>query len=151
MSTSAYNWLEDRLDPPPRDAAPADMYPCQAAPSLAFRQAVVRGDVGRARGILRKAGKAALDIPKLAELMYNIVQLGLMTDVLNAGLSAEALSRNQQELWVAAACIADRATDVAALLYAGFAASADSVQAIRLKAIRSGAWRYVERALRRRM
>ena len=58
-----------------------------------------------------------------------------------AGLRAEDFKPAQQELWVSAAVIAGRAEDV---LDAGFAASHESRQAIRLKAIRSGAWRDVE-------
>ena len=50
----------------------------------------------------------------------------------------------QQELWVQATVIAGRAEDARLLLDAGFAASHDSRQAIRMKAIRSGAWRDVE-------
>jgi hypothetical protein len=52
-----------------------------------------------------------------------------------------------QELWVRATVAANSATDAAALIDAGFAVEMvpETVQDIRLKAIRSGAWRDVER------
>jgi hypothetical protein len=70
---AAYDWLEDRLERGDQEL----VSPCQAAPSLAFRQAVVRGDVGRARSILRKFGAGALDVPRLGDVMHAVVQLGL--------------------------------------------------------------------------
>ena len=61
-----------------------------------------------------------------------------------SGTRAEYLTPAQQELWVGATVIAGRAEDARVLLDAGFAASHDSRQAIRMKSIRSGAWRDVE-------
>ena len=108
---------------------------------------MVSGDVHRARNILLTAGRAALDVPRLSDVAHLVVRFGLLPDVLRAGLRAAHLTPAQQELWVGAAVIAGRAEDARVLLDAGFAASHDSRQAIRLKAIRSGAWRDVEERL----
>lgn len=140
MSTQAYDWLENSLE---RTPAP-EVFPCEPSASLAWRQAVVRGDVARARNILQTAGRAALDVPRLADVMHLVLQLGLMPDVMRAGLRAQELTAAQQELWASAAVIAGRAEDAGMLLEAGFVASPATRQAIRLKSIRSGAWRNVE-------
>ena len=108
MSTAAYQWLEDRLerdlgaqdDPSGRTPAQAALYTCEAAPSLAFRRAVVHGDLARARTILQTSARAALDAPRLADVMHLVVRLGLLPDVLHAGLSREELTVRQQELWM---------------------------------------------------
>jgi hypothetical protein len=144
MSThlaQAYDWLEEALE---RAPDPAVFHPCEPSASLAFRAAVIKGDISRARSILQTAGGAALDVPRLPDVMQLVVRLGLLPDVLRAGLRAEYLTPAQQELWVGATVIAGRAEDARVLLDAGFAASHDSRQAIRMKSIRSGAWRDVE-------
>ena len=112
--------------------------------SQALRRAVISGDVHRARSILQQSGRAALDVPRLPDVLQLVVRLGLLPDVLGAGLRAEDLTTAQQELWVQATVIAGRAEDARVLLDAGFAASHESQQAIRMKSIRSGAWRDVE-------
>ena len=147
MSTvvgAAYAWLEDRLEDSLERAVGPDACPCEPSASLAWRRAVISGDVHRARSILQQSGRAALDVPRLPDVLQLVVRLGLLPDVLGAGLRAEDLTTAQQELWVQATVIAGRAEDARLLLDAGFAASHDSRQAIRMKAIRSGAWRDVE-------
>ena len=127
MSTAAYDWLENSLE---RAEPLPELYPCKPSASLAWRQAVVHGDAARARNILQTAGRAALDVPRLP-------------DVLRAGLSVAALTQSEQELWMMAAVTADRPADAMMLLDAGFAPSRETVHDIRMKGVRSGAWREV--------
>jgi hypothetical protein len=156
MSAAAYDWLEDQLEAEPRgtarnpvgeDGADDDelLFPCERSASLAFRRAVVTGDAARARTILALSGIVALDVPRFIDVMHLIAHQGLVPDLLRAGLRAELVSPALQELWVRATVAANSATDAAALIDAGFAVAPETVQDIRLKAIRSGAWRDVER------
>jgi hypothetical protein len=156
MSAAAYDWLEDQLEAEPRgvarnpvgeDGADDDelLFPCERSASLSFRRAVVTGDVARARTILAMSGIGALDVPRLMDVMHFIAHQGLVPDLLRAGLREEHVSPALQELWVRATVSANLASDTAALVDAGFAVAPETRQDIRLKAIRSGAWRDVER------
>ena len=104
---------------------------------------MVHGDAARARNILQTAGRAALDVPRLPDVMHAVARLGLVPDVLRAGLSAAQLTQSEQELWVMAVVTADRPADAAALLRGGFAGTEATLHDVALKAIRSGAWREV--------
>jgi hypothetical protein len=148
MSTSVYDWLESKLEPSgARGEDGADvLFLCEQT-SLAFRQAVVRGDVVRARSILAKSGASALDVPRLEDVLHILVQQGLVRDVLRAGFRAEDVSLALQQLWTKATVSAFLPEVTAALLDAGFAAAQETRHEIRLKALRSGAWRDVERRL----
>ena len=93
MSTQVYDWLENSLERTDPDA-----YPCEPSASLAWRQAVVSGDVHRARSILQQSGRAALDVPRLPDVLHQAVRLGLLQDMLRAGPSRDELTTAQQEL-----------------------------------------------------
>ena len=140
MSTAAYDWLENSLE---RAEPSPELYPCEPSASQAWRQAVTQGDAARARNILQTAGRAALDVPRLPDVMHAVARLALVPDVLRAGLSAAELTQSEQELWVMAVVTADRPADAAALLRGGFAGTEATLHDVALKAIRSGAWREV--------
>lgn len=102
---------------------------------------MVSGDVTRARTILAKSGMSALDVPRLVDVMHLIAHQGLVPDLLRVGLRAEDVSPALQELWLKATVTANLASDTTALLDAGYAVAQETRQDIRLKALRSGAWR----------
>jgi hypothetical protein len=140
MSTAisdAYDWLDGA----------EDLYPCDRSAALSLRRAAVRGDAARARRILSTHLKGKLDVPRLADVLHLLVQLGLVQDLLSAGLSAAAMSPVMQGCWVKAAVSAGLPGDTSALLEAGFACPPETRHDIRSKAIHSGAWRDVERRL----
>jgi len=143
MSTAAYDWLEDRLEDSLDRAVGPDACPCEPSASLAWRRAVISGDVHRARSILQQRGRAALDVPRLPDVLPHVVRLGLLQDLLKSGLSRDELTTAQQELFLSTAVLADRPQDAAALLRSGFAISEATRHDIEVKAIRSGAWREV--------
>jgi hypothetical protein len=64
-------------------------------------------------------------------------------DLLRAGLRADALSVTMQELWLGEAVTAGLVDDARALLQAGFEASPETLQDIRLRAIRSDPWKEI--------
>ena len=75
MSThlaQAYDWLEEALE---RAPDPAVFHPCEPSASLAFRAAVIKGDISRARSILQTAGRAALDVPRLPDVAHLVAGL----------------------------------------------------------------------------
>ena len=119
----------------------SDLYPCRKSPILSLRQAVVRGDVARARRILRQMDANQLDANQLTHMVHLLVRLRLVPDLLRAGLRAKGLSPTMRGLWLGEAVTAGLADDARALLQAGFEASPETLQDIRLKAIRSDAWK----------
>jgi hypothetical protein len=132
--------IYDRLDTWSSGTDAADLYPCSQSPVLALRQAVVRGDVELARRILRRMS-GSLDASQLVDVMHLLVRQRLVPDLLRAGVRAEGLSPTMQSLWLGEAVTAGLVDDARALLQAGFKASQDTLQEIRLKAIRSDSWR----------
>jgi hypothetical protein len=121
----------------------ADLYPCRRSPILSLRQAAVRGDVERARRILRRMD-GRLEASQLTGVMHLLVRQRLVPDLLRSGLRAEALSPTMQGLWLGEAVSANLAgADATLLLDAGFAPSPETLQDIRLKAIRSDAWKAI--------
>ena len=143
--SQVYGWLEDKLEEALEERAPdpAVFHPCEPSASLSLRDSVIKGDISRARKILQTAGRAALDVPRLWHVTAAVVRLGLVPDVLRAGLSAAELTQSEQEIWVRAAVTADRPADAKMLLDAGFAPSRETVHDVRMKGVRSGAWRDV--------
>ena len=124
----------------------ADLYPCRQSAILSLRQAAVLGDVERARRILRRMD-GRLEANQLTDVMHLLVRQRLVPDLLRAGLRADALSVTMQGLWVGEAVSANLPADAIALLDAGFALLPETAQDVRLKALRSDAWRDVERRL----
>ena len=98
----------------------ADLYPCRQSAILSLRQAVVLGDVERARRILRQMD-GSVDASQLTDVMHLLVRLRLVPDLLRAGLRAEGLSPTLQGLWLGEAVTAGLVDDARALLQAGFA------------------------------
>ena len=137
---AAYDWLEDRLEDSLDRAVGPDDYPCEPSASLAWRRAVISGNVHRARSLLQQSGRAALDVPRLPDVLPHVVRLGLLQDLLKSGLSRDELTTAQQDRILSTAVLADRAADARLLLNEGFAASHETTHAIRLKGVRSGAW-----------
>jgi hypothetical protein len=121
----------------------ADLYPCRKSPILSLRQAAVRGDVERARHILRQMDGNSLDANQLTDVMPLLVRLRLVPDLLRAGLRAEGLTPTLQELWVGEAVTAGLKDDTAALLRAGFVPAPETLQDIRLRAVRSDSWKAI--------
>ena len=78
---------------------------------------------------------------KLTAVLHLLVRLGLVQDLLRAGMRAETLSATLQELWLGEAVTAGLVADTAALLRAGFVPAPETLQDIRLRAIRSDAWK----------
>jgi len=120
----------------------ADLYPCRKSPVLSLRQAAVRGDVERARRILRRM-EGRLEANQLTDVMHLLVRLRLVPDLLRSGLRAESMSPTLQGLWVGEAVTAGLVDDARALLQAGFEAAPETLQDIRLRAIRSDAWKEI--------
>ena len=118
----------------------ADLYPCRQSAILSLRQAAVLGDVERARRILRRMD-GRLEANQLTDVMHLLVRQRLVPDLLRAGLRADALSVTMQGLWVGEAVAAGLVDDARALLQAGFEAAPETLQDIRLRAIRSDAWK----------
>ena len=123
------------------DTDAADLYPCRQSAILSLRQAAVLGDVERARRILRQMDG------RLEANQHLLVRQRLIPDLLRAGLRAEGLSATMQGLWLGEAVSANLPADAIALLDAGFALLPETAQDVRLKAIRSDAWREVERRI----
>jgi len=124
----------------------ADLYPCRQSAILSLRQAVVRGDVERARRILRQMD-GRLEANQLTDVMHLLVRHRLLPDLLRAGLRADALSPTMQGLWLGEAVSAHLPTDTIALLDAGFTLLPETAQDVRRKALRNDAWRDVERRI----
>ena len=108
----------------------ADLYPCRQSPILSLRQSAVRGDVERARRILRRMAGSSLDASQLTDVMHLLVRQRLVPDLLRAGLRAESLSPTMQGLWVGEAVTAGLVDDARALLQAGFEAPPETLQDI---------------------
>jgi hypothetical protein len=89
----------------------------------------------------------SLDASQLTDVMHLLVRLRLVPDLLHAGLRADALSVTMQELWLGEVVSANLPADAIALLDAGFALLPETAQDVRLKALRSDAWRDVERRI----
>jgi hypothetical protein len=85
----------------------------------------------------------SLDPSQLTDVMHILVRLRLVPDLLRAGLRADALSVTMQELWLGEAVTAGLVDDARALLQAGFEASPETLQDIRLRAIRSDSWKAI--------
>jgi hypothetical protein len=119
---------------------PPSQYPCAPDAHASIRLAAVRGDAHLIRRILAESDEQ-LDVSKLTAVLHLLVRLGLVQDLLRAGMRAETLSTTLQELWLGEAVTAGLADDTAALLRAGFVPSHETLQNIRLKAIRSDAWK----------
>jgi len=136
--------IYDRLDAWSSGApsSGADLYPCRQSPILALRQAAVRGDMERARRILRQMN-GSVDASQLTDVMHLLVRLRLVPDLLRAGLRAEGPSPTLQGLWVGEAVTAGLVDDARALIQAGFEAAPETLQDIRLRAIRSDAWKEI--------
>jgi hypothetical protein len=83
-------------------------------------------------------------------VLLQVVRLGLLQDLLRAGLSRDELTTAQQELFSSTVVLADRPQGAAALLRSGFAISEATRHDIEVKAIRSGAWREVSLTEERR-
>ena len=79
--------------------------------------------------------------------MHLLVRLRLVPDLLRAGLTADELSVTMRGLWLGEAVSANLPADAIALLDAGFTLLPETAQDLRLKAIRSDAWRDVERRI----
>ena len=120
----------------------ADLYPCRQSAILSLRQAAVRGDVERARRILRRMD-GSLDAAQLTDVMHLLVRQRLVPDLLRSGLRAEGLTPTLQELWLGEAVTAGLVDDTAALLRAGFVPAPETLQDIRLRAIRSDSWKAI--------
>ena len=135
--------IYDRLDAWSSGApsSDADLYPCRQSAILSLRQAAVRGDVELARRILRQLDGSSLDASQLTSVLHLLVRHRLVPDLLRAGLCAEGLSPTMQGLWLGEAVTAGLADDARALLQAGFEAAPETLQDIRLRAIRSAAWK----------
>jgi hypothetical protein len=85
---------------------------------------------------------SSLDANQLTSVMHLLVRHRLLVpDLLRAGLRAEGLSPTLQGLWVGEAVAAGLVDDAHALLQAGFKAAPETLQDIRLRAIRSDAWK----------
>ena len=121
----------------------ADLYPCIQSAILSLRRAAVLGDVARARRILRQMDGSSLDANQLTSVMHLLVRHRLVPDLLRAGLRAEGLSPTLQGLWLGEAVTAGLADDTAALLRAGFVPAPETLQDIRLRAIRSDSWKVI--------
>ena len=136
--------IYDRLDAWSSGApiSDADLYPCRPSPILALRQAAVRGDVELARRILRRMD-GSLDAAQLTDVMHLLVRQRLVPDLLRSGLRAEGLTPTLQELWLGEAVTAGLVDDTAALLRAGFVPAPETLQDIRLKAVRNDAWKAI--------
>ena len=121
--------IYDRLDAWSSRAtsSDADLYPCRQSALLSLRQAAVRGDVERARRILRQMDGNSLDASQLTDVMHLLVRLRLVPDLLRAGLRADALSVTMQGLWVGEAVAAGLVDDARALLQAGFEAAPETL------------------------
>ena len=85
----------------------------------------------------------SLDASQLTDVMHLLVRLRLVPDLLRAGLRADALSVTMQGLWVGEAVTAGLVDDTAALLRAGFVPAPETLQDIRLRAIRSDSWKAI--------
>ena len=84
-----------------------------------------------------------LEASQLTDVLHLLVRQRLVPDLLRSGLRAEALSPTMQSLWLGEAVSANLAEDATLLLDAGFAPSPETLQDIRLKAIRSDAWKAI--------
>ena len=137
--------IYDRLDAWSSGApsSDADLYPCRKSPILSLRGAAVRGDVELARRILRQLDGSSLDANQLADVMHLLVRQRLVPDLLRAGLRAESLSPTMQGLWLGEAVTAGLVDDTSALLRAGFEPAPETLQDIRLKAVRNDAWKAI--------
>ena len=143
MSTRVYDWLDGTTDDEEADPALS----CERSPSASLHRALERGDAARARLILDHHGGDALDVPRLAVVLPLVARLGLVSDALRAGLTADSMSPALQDVLVRSVVQANLPQDAAALLAAGFSTAQDTHHSIRLKALRSGGWREAERRL----
>ena len=119
---------------------PPSQFPCRPDAHASIRLAAVRGDAQLVRRILAESDEQ-LDVSKLTAVLHLLVHLGLVKDLLRAGMRAEGLSPTMQGLWLGEAVTAGLADDARALLQAGFEAAPETLQDIRLRAIRSAAWK----------
>ena len=121
---------------------PASQYPCRPDAHASLRLAAIRGDAQLVRRILAES-EEQLDVSKLTPVLHLLVHLGLVQDLLRAGMRADTLSATLQELWLGEAVTAGLVDDTAALLRAGFVPASETRQDIRLRAIRSDAWKEI--------
>ena len=129
---------------------PPSQFPCAFDAHASIRLAAVRGDAQLIRRILAESDEH-LDVSKLTAVLHLLVRPGLVQELLRAaaGMRAETLSPTLQELWVGEAVTAGLVADTAALLRAGFVrASAGTLQDIRLRAMRSDAWKDISATIR---
>jgi hypothetical protein len=140
---SAYEAVEDLVEAP--SSRPDAVFHPDA--SRAFREAVIRSDGTRARAVLQRFGRAALDVPRLGEILSMMASQGLLVEVLRAGLRASDISSAQQQLWGQAAVRANAPKDAAALLAAGFVLAPETRREISEKALRSQEWYNVAKRL----
>ena len=122
---------------------PPSQYPCAPDAHASIRLATVRGDAQLVRRILAESDEQ-LDVSKLTPVLHLLVRHRLVPDLLRAaGLRAEGLSPTMQGLWVGEAVTAGLVDDTAALLRAGFVPAPETLQDIRLRAIRSDSWKAI--------
>ena len=122
---------------------PPSQYPCAPDAHASIRLAAVRGDAQLVRRILAESDEQ-LDVSKLTPVLHLLVRHRLVPDLLRAaGLRAEGLSPTMQGLWVGEAVTAGLVDDTAALLRAGFVPAPETLQDIRLRAIRSDSWKAI--------
>jgi hypothetical protein len=111
MSTRVYDWLDGTTDDEEADPALS----CERSPSASLHRALERGDAARARLILDHHGGDALDVPRLAAVLPLVARLGLVSDALRAGLTADSMSPALQDVLVRSVVQANLPQDAAAL------------------------------------
>ena len=121
---------------------PPSQYPCRPDAHASIRLAAVHGDAPLIRRILAESDKQ-LDVSKLTAVLHLLVRLGLVQDLLRAGMRADTLSATLQELWLGEVVTAGLVVDTSALLRAGFEPAPETLQDIRLKAVRNDAWKAI--------
>ena len=121
---------------------PPSQYPCAPDAHASIRLAAVRGDAQLVRRILAESDEQ-LDVSKLTAVLHLLVRLGLVQDLLRAGMRADTLSATLQELWLGEVVTAGLVDDTSALLRAGFVPASETRQDIRLRAIRSDSWKAI--------
>lgn len=113
-------------------------FPCEPNASAALVAALVRADAGRARAILRSG--FVPDATMLAPQSHYAAKLGVLTDMLRAGLSGHRVSDMVSDVWMSCA-VFDAPEMVPSLFQAGFHWSEHTAHFMRsFAATRGGPW-----------
>jgi len=80
-----------RIDP--------SQYPCAPDAHASILLAAVHGDAQLIRRVLADSDEQ-LDVSKLTAVLHLLVHLGLVKDLLRAGMRAKTLSPTLQEMWL---------------------------------------------------